>query len=323
MEAILAIAAAGDSVANWAQGDNTPLTYLESQAADLSEPNDLGKAIIAIRAAGGDPNEFGGVDLVALLQATYDEATATYGGPDAGTVFNQGFAMLALSVVDQSTPEAAIDWLLDHQLDDGSWSWNGDTTPNSGDSNSTALALQALVTAGDYPIVIEQGLVYLAAQQNDDGGFTYQKPSQFGTDTDANSTAYVIQALLATGETMSDWSKDGVTPVDALLALQKDNGAFQWQTPLSDDNFLATAQAIPALAGKSFVDLLAGPTEIVTEPAAETTTETTADSTPTETPSAVAPAQLPATGGLLPSIVWLMLTGFGLLAGGWSLRKRS
>ena len=80
-------------------------------------------------------------------------------------------------------------------------------------------------------------------------------PSAYGTETDANSTANVIQALIAAGESLSNWSKAGRSdPLGALIRLQDDKtGAFNYQASLPGANLLATLQAIPALKGATFV----------------------------------------------------------------------
>jgi hypothetical protein len=100
---------------------------------------------------------------------------------------------------------------------------------------------------------IKNGLKYLRAAQNDDGGFTYAPDSSFGTDSDSNSSAYAIQAILAVGQDpQSDaWSKGGINAIDYLLGIQLPDGSLEWQ-PGIGANFLATSQAIPALLGKSF-----------------------------------------------------------------------
>ena len=298
VEAILAIVAAGEDPNAWLQEGNTPLTFLQTHVAEVALPGDIAKLILAVAAAGANPRDFGEVDLIAALAGQYDPASGLYGGLDLGNVFAQSLAILALRATGQSIPQAAIDWLASAQLEDGSWSWNGETTPGSGDSNSTAIALQALLAAGVSDTSLSNALAYFADQQNDDSGFTYQKPSSFGTETDANSTAYVIQALLAADADLSAWTKGSRTPLDALAALQKPNGAFQWQAAIEDDNFLAT-QAMAALSGQSFVEVAGLP----------------------EAGPAVRPEQLPTSGGesVVPS--WLLLVGLGLLLAGWGARR--
>lgn len=311
MEAVFAIVAGGEDPATWSQGGNTPISFLESQAdSALATPGDTAKLILAAVAAGRDPRDFGGVDLASSLDAKLDD-NGLYGGAKTGNVVSQSLAILALKAAGRPIPASAVAWLVGVQLEDGSWSWNGDTTPGSGDSNSTALALQALVAADEQDAVVNKALEYLHGIQNEDGGFPYQKPSDFGSDTDANSTAYVIQALIATGNdpASSDWTVGGNTPLTALAALQLESGAFAWQVAVPDENFLASAQAIPALEGKAFLDV----------PGAVNGGES------------IAPDQLPATGGVSPEgtyrlPVWglaLVVTGLALGKAALILRRRS
>lgn len=148
----------------------------------------------------------------------------------------------------------AASGLLSYRLPDGSFSFNGDPTPGSGDSNTTALVAQALVAAGAGADSLAPSLAYFRAKQNPDGGWTYQKPSPYGEATDANSTSLVLQALLAAGESPADWGD----PVRSLLALQTGDGGLAFNAETPGDNLLATVQAIPALAGVS----LAQPPEL-------------------------------------------------------------
>ena len=119
----------------------------------------------------------------------------------------------------------------------------------------TALALQALIATGEprASAVITQGLAYLKAAQNPDGGFPYDPDSPYSTASDANSTAYVVQALRAAGQdpTGSAWSKGSNNPISFLLSLQLLDGSFEWQQG-QGSNQVATQQAIVALLGRSF-----------------------------------------------------------------------
>jgi hypothetical protein len=123
-------------------------------------------------------------------------------------------------------------------------------TPGSGDSNTTALAVQALLVSGAGRETLPS-YGYFRQSQNADGGWTYQKPSAFGEETDANSTALVVQALLAGGQDLSQWGD----PLSALQALQQPSGALAFNAATPGDNALATLQAIPALAGVDLTDL--------------------------------------------------------------------
>lgn len=243
-DAIFAAVSVGEDVSTW--GSPSPLDYLASQAGSLETAGALAKVILAAVATGQNPMDFGGVDLVANLMALYNEGTGRF----EGLVTDHAFAMLALKNAGQDIPPGAVDALKALQADDGGWSFDG---ASQSDTNTTALAIQALVAAGEPPTddAITRALDFLRGQQNEDGGFPYQKPSDFGTETDANSTAWVIQGLLAAGQDLADWNH----PEQALAALQAESGAFSWKASVPGDNFLATAQAVPALAGVTFVSV--------------------------------------------------------------------
>jgi hypothetical protein len=306
-DAILAITAAGQDASTWRQGDTSPLDYLAAQvrAGSVKGAGVAAKVALAAVATGQDPNRFAGTDLIALIAADANSSTHIYGGG----MFDHALALLAFANAGQPLPAAAVTALADGQADDGAWSFTGDTTPGAGDTNTTAMAAQALI-AGGRRGPVAKALEYFRQVQNADGGFTYQKPSQFGEDTDANSTALVIQALLAAGEDLDSWQVDGDSPLDALLALQRPSGAFSFNAPQADDSILATLQALPALNGVTYVALrevrAANPPQ--TAPAQAT-------AMPTPAPTATgAPATLPTTGGdAMTEGRWAVAAGIGLV----------
>lgn len=225
----------------WKSSGKSPLDALASavQAKSLKGPGVAAKVALAVEAVGGDPRAFGGADLIAEVQAGFAPQNGLFGaGP-----FDTAECILALVGAKAAVPAQAVPGLLNVRLADGSYSFSGDTTPGAGDSNTTAIVIQALVAAGARA-ELQPSLEYLRAAQNADGGWTYQKPSQYGTATDANSTALGIQALLAAGENLQAW-KD---PRQALLSLQAPSGGFLFNAATPGENLLATVQAIPALA---------------------------------------------------------------------------
>ncbi|MFQ5595330.1 MAG: prenyltransferase/squalene oxidase repeat-containing protein [Anaerolineae bacterium] len=296
IDAALAITAGGGDLTSWQMGGNTPLDFLRSNLSQIEGAGVTAKLMLALVPAGLDPTNFGGANLAKVLEDSYDSATGQFDGEN-GTVPTQALAIMALESIGRPVEKKAINWLVDAQADDGSWSWNGDPA-TQGDTNTTAISIQALVAVNARPDVVDGALEYLKRVQNEDAGWPYQKPSDFGTDMDANSTANVLQALYATGADLSDWSVDSTSPLDTLLSLQKGNGAFQWQATVPDDNFLATVQAVPALVGKAFpLTVLSG--------------------------SVVAPNKLPATGGQAapwPAVLFTLAALTMVLAG--VLRRR-
>ena len=247
-DAILAITAAGQDVSAWKQGNVSPLDYLQSHASQTTNSGEIGKVILAVVATGGDPHSLGGVDLIARLNGL--RKSGGYGG----TLYEDTLAVLALANAGQSVPDDVIGRLLKAQTADGAWAFTGDTAASAGDTNTTALVVQALIATG-HRDAIGRALDYFRRTQNADAGWPYQAPSAYGTETDANSTANVLQALIAAGESASNWSKAGQSdPLGALIRLQDaKSGGFNFQASMPGANLLATLQAVPALKGATFV----------------------------------------------------------------------
>lgn len=243
IEVTLAAAAAGEDLSTWRAPDGPSVVdYIVAQADQYAvEAATTGKLVTAVAAAGLDPTGVGGVDLVQRLRG-YDDGEGAF----APTALAQAWAMVGLAAAGGPIPQGAAPALIALQQADGAW--EGGTGWGS-DSNTTALAVQALVAAG-VPVAdpaLTRARDYLQEQLAPDGGFVYS--AEWGDAPDANSTAYGIQGLLALGQDPEDpaWTRSGRTPLDALLAFQIEGGAFEWQEG-EGANLLATAQAVPALA---------------------------------------------------------------------------
>ncbi|HEX9438183.1 MAG TPA: prenyltransferase/squalene oxidase repeat-containing protein [Roseiflexaceae bacterium] len=307
-DAIFAIASVGSDPNGVLKDGHSPVSFLGTQATSYASKSvaAASKLALAVITANKNPLDFGGQNLIASIVNGYDTKTGRYGA----TTTDHAFALLALASAGQPIPQAAIAALNGAQLPDGGWSFDGKTETGS-DTNTTALAVQAFVAAnpqGDLApiarLATAKAITYLHSQQNADGGFPYAKSAQYGADTDANSTAAVIQALVAANEDPRGWRQSGGDPIDALLALQNPSGAFRYQAALPDDNDLATAQAVPALMLKPF------PLKKVALPAVQP-----------ESAPPPAPKALPKTGGA-PELAWLLIAALALIATGLALRSR-
>ncbi len=302
-DAIVAIVSAGQDAGAWKKNGASPLDYIGAKvrAGKVTKPGDIAKTIIATVATDRNSRNVGGVDLVAKLNSLHKA------GGFGGTLYEDTLAVLAFANAGQSVPEDVIARLIAAQTKDGAWAFTGDTAAGAGDTNTTALVVQALIATG-HRDAIGRALDYFRRTQNGDAGWPYQVPSAYGTETDANSTANVIQALLAAGEPMGNWSKEGRSdPLGALIRLQDDKtGAFNYQASLPGANLLATMQAIPALKGATFVRV---PVVRVS------------GATPT---AAVPPQTLPVAGAPF-SMLPLTLVGIGaaLASAGWLMRRKA
>jgi LPXTG-motif cell wall-anchored protein len=310
---VVLAAANGENALGWSRaGSPTALAYLEANAAALAKAGDTAKIILALTASGQNPRDLGGVDLIAKLEAMQVDSGDEAGkiGTASDFINEHCYAMLALSSAGRRVPAAAVDYLLDRQIKDGTWSWNGGTEAGSGDNNTAAMAVIALVAAGvpaDHAQILKT-LAHFHGQQNEDGGFPYIKPSPYGTASDANSTAVVMWAIKAAGQDPAgtDWKyqrQDGRSPLDRLRAFQNESGAYRWQDAFADDNLASTVQAAIAAQLKTLplARMDVGPAALESAPA----------------------EALPETGGDLWTLA-LSLIGSGVtLAGaGLALRKR-
>jgi hypothetical protein len=243
LESLLAIGANHIPADEWRASPSAPslASYIILNAANYTKAaaGAAGKTAVALSA--------GEVCLPAGAQTPQDHFSATLGtyvdqsGPNS-------WAILGAVAVSESVPTSAINGLRAGILPEGGWEW----APGWGaDTNSTALAIQALIATGD-PITstaVLSGLAYLSSTQNADGGFPYAAGPEAGSDT--NSTAYVVQSIIAAGQDPAGptWTISNSNPISYLLSMQLANGSFEWQ-PTTGENQFATVQAIPALLGQ-------------------------------------------------------------------------
>jgi prenyltransferase beta subunit len=247
-DVVIAFGSAGiDARTVQSGGGNSAIDFLLTQVPTYNaDGGEMGKLVLAAVASGEDPRNFGGYDLVFSL-TQHISPTGEFG---TQITFRNALGILALAAAEETVPPTTTQWLKDQQLPDGGWGW-GSGLP--AETDASAMAIQALIAA-DEPLTatsIVSALNFLHTAQSDDAGFTYSPA--WGNDSNANSTAYALQALVAAGEDLSDWTRNRRTPLGALRAFQKSDGPFVYQWggffgPV--DNLIATYQAVPALLAR-------------------------------------------------------------------------
>ena len=256
---VIGAAAAGYDPNLLRHGGPSVVDYLATNASTVcpaatpASPSagDCGELIQAALAAGDDPHSFGGLNLVARLEAYYDPASGKYGD---GQAFHQAPAVQGLVAAGRAVPPAALSFMRRAEDSDGGWDYldvhddpNAATNFDTSDSNSTAMVLMALDAAGDHSRD-SAGLGWLHPLQNTDGGFSFQ-----GGGSDPDSTALVLQAVIATGAnpTSPAWTVSGHTAGAELVATQDPSGGYTFPGNPGPDVF-TTSQVPPALDGTAY-----------------------------------------------------------------------
>jgi len=132
----------------------------------------------------------------------------------------------------------------------GGWNFGTSGAP---DTDMTGVGIAALCEAGAAPsdAAVAEALTWLGGRQDDaTGGFA---STFIGVNVD--STAWVVDGLRECGidPQSAEWTTAaGKTPLDFLVAMQKDNGAFRWAPGDDGDDMYATQDAVTALVGEGF-----------------------------------------------------------------------
>ncbi len=239
--AALGLAAEGYDPQSVRRGGRTLIEYIGRGVGSLADAGSLERTILVVRAAGLSPSSFQGRDLLAALQGD------VRGDGSVGEQVNlTSFAVLALRSAGVSPAPATLAWLVHQQDADGGF--NFATAGGGSDVDDTGAALEALAAAGDTASrTSARAVAFIRAQQNPDGGF----PSQPGGDSNAQSTAWAVQGLLAAGVDPSSLHRGGsASPVQYLRSLIDADGHVRYSRGSDQTPVWVTAQAAMALAGK-------------------------------------------------------------------------
>jgi energy-coupling factor transport system substrate-specific component len=232
--AALGLAAAGQNPQDVSRDGHSLLSYVQDGAGSLSDVGALERTILVARAAGVSPRSFGGRDLLAALQRDVR--------PD-GSVWDQvnltSFAVLALRAASVAPAARTRSWLVHQQSSDGGFSFA--TAGGGSDVDDTGAALEALGPGRSAVHAVS----FLRRQQNPDGGF----PSEPGGPSNAQSTAWAVQGLLAAGVNPDSLHHSGaVSPLAFLRSLIGSDGHLLYSRGTDQTPVWVTAQALMALA---------------------------------------------------------------------------
>lgn len=210
-----------------------------------ADAGQAGKVARAVAAAGGDPHDFGGLDLIAIIRAAYNPATGRY---HPTLLFRHTMAVEALLRTGEPAPANALTALLAAQLPDGGWFWSFDAAQS--DVDTTGRVLQLLGLAGVHDAaVLAKASAYLEQQQSPAGGWGV---GYVAGPPNANSTALAVGGLWAAGRDPQavGFRRNGSGAVDTLLSFQEASGAFVYirQPGKEEVRLMATLDALMAFS---------------------------------------------------------------------------
>ncbi|OAA92076.1 cell wall-binding repeat-containing protein [Clostridium ljungdahlii] len=209
---------------------------------DLGRPTEYERTTLAVLAAGGDPTNISGQNLIEKMCNS---------DMDSQGINAYVFGLIALDSKNFKVPDnakwtrdALIKVILNNKTKDGGWSYAGD----SADPDMTGMAISALApyysTNSDVKSAVDVAVNTLSKIQKDDGGFV-----SCGIEN-SESSAQVIIGLCANGidpTTDSRFVRNGKNPMDSLLSFAtSDNKGFgHTDTSL---NGMSTEQGLEAVA---------------------------------------------------------------------------
>jgi energy-coupling factor transport system substrate-specific component len=233
--AALGLAAEGINPATTNHGGRNLLAYVLFNPGGV-DPGSIERTILAARAAGAA--------VPATLLGALEHAFA-----GDGAVSNQvnltAFGVLALRAAGAPLPSGTVGWLLRQQDGDGGFSFA--TAGGGSDVDDTAAALEALAAAGAPGRAMAHAVGFIRSQQNPDGGF----PALGASDSNAQSTAWAVQGLIAAGVEPASVHRPGRSdPLAYLDSLIAPDGHVRYSRGADETPVWVTAEAAMALAGK-------------------------------------------------------------------------
>ncbi len=245
--AAIGLAAAGRDPAGVSRGGHSVLDSLRGEASTLQGLGDEERTILAAHACGASAYSFAGRDLVAEVLRARGR-----GNSFEDQVNLTAFAIFALRAAGHSAGfgpiREAAGWIERQQNSDGGFSFGVHGSPS--DVDDTGAALQALADAGARNRgVLGAAADYLVRSQNLDGGL----PQQYGGQSNAQSTAWAIQGVIAAGYDPATVRRGASrSPVGYLESLVAPGGSVRYSRTVSQTPVWVTAQALIALAGRMF-----------------------------------------------------------------------
>lgn len=244
----------------------------------LNAATDIERAILGVAAAGANPYDVRGHNLVTELDSRVNNNQIG----DQWLVNDDIFGILAYRVsrvaYDDSRITNSKSFILSQQNSDGGFPF---ASGQPSDTNITAMAISALFQAGmtNNDLSIQKAFNYLLSAQNNDGGFGYA----VNTESDTASTAWIMNATRAAGRDVLALTRNGgYTPYTFLNSMAMSDGSYKWKKSDQQGSPMMTAYAAIALSNATYP--IGGSAIVVSKPAQPTPTTVQPSPTPVVQP---------------------------------------
>jgi energy-coupling factor transport system substrate-specific component len=235
--AVLGLAAAGRNPLDVREGGNSAIGYLRANASSIQGPGDLARTVLVLSAAGVEPREFAGRNLVRALRNRIRRD-----GSFESQVNLTAFGVLALRGA--GSPKGlkqSLAWLRSAQNGDGGW---GFTEGAASDADSTGAALQAVRGSK----AAARGVRWLRRHQTRTGGWALAGRGA----VNSQSTAWAVQGLVAAGADPGSVREGGRSGFDYLATRQAADGHYRYSKGSDQTPVWVTGQALVPASGKAF-----------------------------------------------------------------------
>jgi energy-coupling factor transport system substrate-specific component len=226
--AALGLGAAGYNPSDVHHGGQSLAAYLIAGEGADTDPGSIERTILALRAAGLPAGA-----LVGRLDGDI------HGDGSVSEQVNlTAFAVLALRAAGTAPSAGMLSWLSRQQDSDGGF--NFATRGGASDIDDTGAALEALGAGSG--ATAARAVRFIERHENADGGF----PSQPGAGSNAQSTAWAVQGLIAGGLSPAALGR----PISYLRSLIAPDGHVRYARGSDQTPVWVTAEALMALDGK-------------------------------------------------------------------------
>jgi Prenyltransferase and squalene oxidase repeat len=232
--AMLALAASGRNPLDVTAGGKSPVDFLRSHRDEIKDAGDVARTVLALSAAGVDPRDFGGEDLVDRLLAQRRGNGSYQGWP--GTSAYAVLALRAAGANDSAAP--TVEWLRKVQSREGGW---GNEPDSESTPEITGAVLQVLTPGSK---AADDALAYLRKSKRPNGGFA---PGN-NLSANAQATAWASEGLLAVGKDPAGFGT-GKSSFTYMRSLQTDEGYFLQSPNLESSPVWVTSDVLVALSG--------------------------------------------------------------------------